>query len=72
MLRLSVSGSIFLVTHPRVQISDVSSLSVFVSDLNMLMAAGVNHHVPRVAVQAVGPVVVTLRTDKIISFTTLY
>lgn len=29
----------------------------------MLVAAGVNHHVPGVAVQAVGPVVVTLWDD---------
>lgn len=47
-------------THPRVQISNISGLSIFVSDFYVLVGAGVNHHVPRVAVQAVSPVVVTL------------
>lgn len=63
MLTYCVSDSVFLVTHPWVQISNGSSLSIFVGDLNMLMAAGVNHHVPGVAVQAIGPVVVTLHKN---------
>lgn len=46
--------------HPRVQVSHVSGFSIFVGDLDVLVAAGVNHHVPGVAVQAVGPVVVAL------------
>lgn len=54
----------FHVTHPRVQKSNFPSFSIFVGDLNMLMAAGVNHHVPWVAVQPVGPVVVTLHENK--------
>lgn len=33
----------------------------------MLVAAGMNHHVPRVAIQAIGPVVVTLDKNKFIS-----
>lgn len=58
--------SISPVTHPWVQVSNFSSFSIFVGDLNMLMAAGVNHHVPRVAIQAIGPVVVTLDKNKIL------
>lgn len=50
-------------THPRVEVSHLSRFAVLVCDLDMLVATGVNHHVPRVSVQAVGPVVVTL-TDK--------
>ncbi len=63
MFTYCVPYSVFLGTHPWVQISNVSGFSVFVGDLNMLMAAGVNHHVPRVAVQAIGPVVVTLHKN---------
>lgn len=55
-----VPGRFFSVTHPRVQISNVSGFSISVGDLHMLVAAGVDHHVPRVAVQTIGPVVVTL------------
>lgn len=62
----SLSASVFPETHPWVQISDFSSFSIFVGDLNMLVAAGVNHHVPRVAIQAIGPVVVTLDNNKIL------
>lgn len=63
MCTCCVSACVFLVTHPWVQISNVSSFSIFVGDLNMLMAAGVNHHVPRVAVQAIGPIIVTLHKN---------
>lgn len=66
MLTLSLSGNVFLETHPWVQIADFSSFSIFVRDLHMLMAAGVNHHIPRVAIQAIGPVVVTLDSNKIL------
>lgn len=47
-------------THPRVQISNVSSFSILVSDFNMLVGAGMNHHVPGVPVQSIGPVIVAL------------
>lgn len=46
--------------HPWVQVSQIASYSIFVGDLDVLVTAGVNHHVPGVAVQAVGPVVVAL------------
>ena len=52
------------VTHPGVEVSDLSRRSVFVRDLDVLVTARVHHHVPGVAVQAVGPVVVALGTGR--------
>lgn len=48
-------------THARVQISNSSSFSILVSDFNMLVGPRVNHHVPRVPVQSISPVVVALK-----------
>lgn len=48
-------------THPRVQISNVSSFSILVSDFNMLVAAGMHHHVPGVPIQSISPVIVALQ-----------
>lgn len=48
-------------THPRVQISNVSGFSILVSDFNMLVGAGMNHHVPGVPIQSISPVIVALQ-----------
>lgn len=66
MLTYSVSDIILLLTHPWVQISNFTSFPIFVGDLNMLMTAGMNHHVPWVAVQTIGPVVVTLDKNEVL------
>ena len=52
------------VTHPGVEVPDLSRGSVPVRDLDVLVTARVHHHVPGVAVQAVGPVVVALGTGR--------
>lgn len=46
--------------HPRVEVSDISCFSIFVGDLDMLVGSGVNHHIPGVPIQAIGPVVIAL------------
>lgn len=51
-------------SHPRVQISNFPSFPIFVGDLDVLMGAGVDHHVPGVAIQTIGPVIVTLETKE--------
>lgn len=55
-------------THARVQVSDLSSLSIFVSDFDVLVGPRVNHHVPGVPVQPVSPVVVALRRRDVNKF----
>lgn len=48
-------------THPRVQIANVSSFSILVRDFNMLVGAGMHHHVPGVPIQSISPVIVALQ-----------
>lgn len=49
-----------VLTHSRVQISNLACYAISVGDLDMLMWARVNHHVPWVAIQSIGPVIVAL------------
>ena len=49
------------VLYIRVQISSVARVLVHKCDSGMLHGAGVNHHVPGVAVQALRPAVVALK-----------
>lgn len=46
--------------HPRLEVAHLPGEPVAVRDLDVLVEARVHHHVPRVAVQPVGPVVVAL------------
>lgn len=59
-LQVSPAASHSPAAYPWVQVSHIATYSIFVGDLDVLVTAGVNHHVPGVAVQAVGPVVVAL------------
>lgn len=47
-------------THSRVQVSNVACYAISVGDLDMLMWARVNHHVPWVAIQPICPVIIAL------------
>jgi hypothetical protein len=41
------------VAHPRVEVSNLSCFSILVGDLDMLVGARVNHHIPGVPIQAI-------------------
>lgn len=45
---------------PRVEVADLSSYSISVGDFYMLVRARVDHHVPRVTVQPISPVIIAL------------
>lgn len=60
-IQVRLSPGLQTLTHARVQISNISSFSILVSDFNVLVGPRVNHHVPGVPVQPVSPVVVALQ-----------
>lgn len=50
-------------TDPRVQVANLPGATVTVRNLHMLVGAWMDHHVPRVAVQPICPVVVALQGE---------